>query len=90
MRHRTYSIRFTSTSRKQFQAFTVKVREELANVLEELAKDPLMGKPLQGPLKGLRSYRIGKLRIVYKQIKTHLEVIVISIERRKSVYRRKK
>ena len=90
MRDRTHSIRFTKTSKKHFDSLKPKkTQDEVASVLEELARDPLIGKPLQGPLKGLRSKRIGKIRIIYKQIKSELVIIVISIEHRKKVYRRK-
>ena len=45
------------------------------------------GKPLQGLLKGLFSYRVGKLRIIY-QIKTkEIVVIIVSISHRRESYR---
>ena len=60
----------------------------MVGILEsELAYNPLLGKPLQGPLKGLRSQRVGTLRIVYQIIKNKLVLMVINIGHRKSVYR---
>lgn len=89
-RYRTYSIRFTKTAKKQFESFDKKIQEEVTKVLErELAGNPLAGKPLQGPLKNLRSLRIGNLRIIYKQMKSGCVIVVIRIEHRKDAYRRK-
>ena len=63
-RRNTYNVSFTRTSKKQFDSLPGKIKQEVAKILEdEIAHDPLVGKPLQGPLKGLRSRRIGTLRI---------------------------
>lgn len=87
-RYKSYIICFTSTSKKQFESLSSKVKKEMAGILEsELAYNPLLGKPLQGPLKGLRSQRVGTLRIVYQIIKKELVLMVINIGHRKSVYR---
>ena len=90
MREKVYSIFFTTTSEKQYLSLSNKVQREVALILEEIARDPLIGKPLQGALKGLKSKRAGKFRVVYQQKKNELIVLVINIEHRKSVYKRKK
>jgi len=82
-----YSICFTRTSRKQFGYLPSKAKKEIAKILEEeIAPDPLLGKPLHGPLKGLRSKRVGNLRIIYQIIKNELVIMVINLEHRKKVY----
>ena len=87
-RYNIYSICFTRTSRKQFESLPSKITKEITKILEEeIAHDPLLGKPLQGTLKGLRSQRIGNLRIIYQIIKNELVVMVINLEHRKKVYR---
>ena len=90
MRKKVYSIFFTKVSEKQYKLLANKIKKEVALILETIAIDPLLGKLLHGPLKGLRSKRIGNLRIIYKQEKSQLVIMVINIEHRKSVYRRKK
>ncbi len=87
MREKLYAVFFTKTSEKQFRSLPEKIQDEIALILEGIARDPLVGKPLQGVLKGLRSKRVGKFRIVYKQEKQQLIIIVVNIEHRKSVYR---
>ena len=89
MRKKVYSIYFTKTSDKQFGSLPGNAQKEIALVLEEIAKDPLLGKALQGSLKGLRSKRVGKYRIIYKQDKQQIIIVVVNIEHRKSVYRKK-
>ena len=86
-RYNIYSISFTRTSKKQFDSLPNKIKQEVIKILEdEIALDPLVGKPLHGPLKGLRSRRIGVLRIIYEIIRSELVIMVLSIEHRKSVY----
>ncbi len=86
-RQNVYSISFTRTAKKQFNSLAAKIKKEVAKILEdEIACNPLLGKPLQGPLKGLRSQRVGVLRIIYKIIRNELIIMVISLEHRKSVY----
>jgi len=55
--------------------------------LDELVSEPDAGKPLQGPLAGLRSFRVGPLRIIYRFLKDQLLVFVLDIEQRGRVYR---
>ena len=86
-RYNIYSICFTRTSKKQFESLPSKPKKEIAKILEEeIAPDPLLGKPLHGTLKGLRSKRVGNLRIIYQIIKNELVIMIINLEHRKKVY----
>lgn len=88
MRYKIYEIQFTDEAAKQFNAFPSKLRRQIENKLEKIiARDPYLGKPLQGTLKSLFSYRLGKLRIIYKIDKNRIVVIVVNISYRKEVYR---
>ena len=64
------------------------LRRRLLNALEGLAKTPLAGKPLKGPLQGVRSYRVGTYRILYEVFRDRLVVYVLDIRHRGDVYRR--
>ena len=86
-RYNIYAICFTRISKKQFESLPPKVKKEIAKILEEeIAHNPLLGKPLHGTLKGLHSQRGGNLRIIYQIIKTELVVMVINLDHRKRVY----
>ncbi len=54
------------------------------DALEKISENPEKYKPLRYELKGKRSARVGKWRIIY-EIKGD-EVIILSIAQRKSVY----
>ncbi|MBF0490936.1 MAG: type II toxin-antitoxin system RelE/ParE family toxin, partial [Candidatus Omnitrophica bacterium] len=60
------------------------IRDALENVL---AHDPMAGKPLKGTYKGLRSYRLGVIRILYWFHNKKLVVVIVDIVHRKDVYR---
>jgi len=86
-RQNIYTICFTRTSKKQFDSLPSKTKKEIAKILEEeIALNPLLGKPLHGTLKGLRSQRVGNLRIIYQIIKNELVIMVINLAHRKKVY----
>lgn len=55
--------------------------------LTRLETEPTTGKPLQGPLVGLRSLRVGDIRIVYRFEAAQLLVFVLDIGRRGKAYR---
>lgn len=56
--------------------------------MEALGDDPLRGKPLQLDLKGLRSWRTGDFRIVYRVIEDRIEILVVAVGHRREVYDR--
>ena len=58
-----------------------KVRRALQTVLEA----PLAGKPLKEELEGLRSYRLGRLRIVYR-LADDGNVEIIAVGPRRTIY----
>ncbi len=51
-------------------------------------QEPTAGKPPQGPLAGLRSLRVGDLRIIYRHDAAQLLILVLDIARRDKAYRR--
>jgi mRNA interferase RelE/StbE len=53
-----------------------------------MKEDPLRGKPLQLALKGLRSWRTGDFRIVYRIVQDRLEILVVALGHRREVYER--
>jgi mRNA-degrading endonuclease RelE of RelBE toxin-antitoxin system len=59
-----------------------KIRESL----RAIARDPAEGKPLQEELAGLRSYRVGALRIVYSVDSPKRAVHIIAIGPRRTIY----
>ncbi len=79
------SVRISHRAEKSLEALEARFREQLKAALRELSRNPLLGKKLKGELAGLRSYRLGAFRIVYRLTKEAVEVAYI--DHRKDVYR---
>ena len=85
-----YKIVLTRQASKSFDTIMrsqPSIGRRVANALEELAKDPTVGIPLRGELKGLSKYRIGPYRIIYQIFHSKLLVTIIDIGHRKEIYR---
>lgn len=54
--------------------------------LDEIAKDPKLGKSLGEELHGYRSYKIGQWRIIYREQAQVIEVVAIGP--RKTIYKK--
>ena len=59
-----------------------KVRASLATI----SQDPHAGKSLRDELEGLRSFRVGRLRIVYRIVDEVRTVELVAIGPRKNIY----
>ena len=60
--------------------------KRILRILDDIKQYPTDGKPLVGPLKGKKSYRFGKYRVIYEIIEDQLLIFVIDINLRKNVY----
>ena len=61
-------------------------RKQVDRALKRIASNPRTGKPLRGELKGIWSERVATFRIFYRILEERIEVLVLVIEHRKSVY----
>ena len=85
-----YILELTRQAEKAFDVLMhaqPHIGKRVAIALDHLAKDPEIGIPLRGVLKGYYKYRVGTYRIIYEIQKSKLLVIVIDIGHRKEVYR---
>lgn len=83
-------VRLSSHARKSYERLARADRRLFSRVdraLDHLSTEPEAGKPLQGPLRGRRSYRVGPLRIVYRFVADELLVLVLDISQRGTAYR---
>ncbi|MBI3318907.1 MAG: type II toxin-antitoxin system RelE/ParE family toxin [Candidatus Omnitrophica bacterium] len=60
------------------------IKKRIHYGLEEIARDPHSGKALSEELSGLRSYKIGKLRIIYRIQERSIALVVLGP--RKTIY----
>jgi len=64
------------------------LKKKIRSALEEIQKDPYMGKLLRDELKGLRSFRVSRYRIVYHVYLNRIEIQIIDIGPRNIIYER--
>jgi mRNA interferase RelE/StbE len=57
------------------------LKKKVRSALSEIIENPFSGKSLIGELKGLRSSRIGKIRIIYRPAPGFIEVIALGPRR---------
>jgi mRNA interferase RelE/StbE len=57
------------------------LKRRVRAALNDIVADPATGKPLRDDLAGLRSCRIGRVRIVYRVTTTTIEVVALGPRR---------
>lgn len=81
-----WTIRYTQSAATAIRRLDPGVRARVRAALRTLAEEPLRGKPLQLTLRGLRSWRTGDWRIVYRIVEDRIEILVVGIGHRREVY----
>jgi len=71
---------------KQIAKFHQTLKQKIRAALDDLSKNPHQGKALKEDLVGLYSYRVARYRIIYSIHRHVLEVHVIAIGHRRSIY----
>ncbi len=88
MSGKLYTIEFSSRADKEMKSLEINMKEKVTEVLDFLAVNPRIGKPLSGEFKGYWSARAWPLRIIYEIKDRYLIVYIIRIAHRKDVYRK--
>jgi addiction module RelE/StbE family toxin len=78
---------YTPTARDYLRHLHPSLKNALREAIEELALQPLKGKPLQEEFEGFRSHRLKRYRVVYRydEVKNQIEVLLAAS--RSDVYR---
>ncbi len=84
----SWTIRYAASAARSIHRLDPQVRRRVRAALEVLREDPTRGKALQMSLKGLRSWRTGDYRIVYRVVADRVEVLVVAVAHRSLVYAR--
>ena len=82
-----YRVILQSRAERQFKKIAAKDQKKIAEAIDALAKDPFVGKKLEGKLQHYYGVRVWPYRIIYMIEKKILTVYVIGIGQRKDVYR---
>lgn len=83
-----WTIRFTASAAKAVRKLDPEFRRRVRLAVATLREETERGKPLQLTLKGLRSWRTGDFRIVYRLEAGRIEVLVVAVGHRRDVYTR--
>ena len=83
-----WTVTYTLTARGAIRKLDPGTRNRIRAAVEELASNPLRGKPLAFTLKGLRSWRTGDWRIIYKANAETVVVVIVTVGHRRDVYER--
>ena len=87
-RKKIYSVLFTKTARKDYESIKdKKLLNRINTILEDLATDPFLGKPLHGEFSGARSIRTFSFRMIYRIDKKEIIITILRIQHRKESYR---
>jgi len=84
----TWSVRYTKSAAKAIRGLDPQVQKKVLAAIKKLTDDPTRGKPLQLTLRGLRSWRTGDWRVIYRATREYLEILVIAVGHRRDVYDR--
>lgn len=81
-----YSLVFTELAKGQYENLNARLKGQVDKGLARISKNPKMGKPLRGDLKGIWSERVATFRILYKIQEADIEILILVVEHRRSVY----
>ena len=82
---RMYELFFDKQFKKDLSKLPESIRNRILDKVFQLEKFPELGKHLIGI--DIWSLRVGKYRVLYKIKHSHVQVFVLAVEHRKSVYR---
>jgi len=81
-----WTLRYTTSAARAIRKLDPAIRRRVSAAVGKLAEDPERGKPLQLTLRGLRSWRTGDYRIVYRVVERRVEILVVAPGHRRDVY----
>jgi len=62
------------------------LKRKVRSVLKQILNNPSSGKALKEKLNGLNSFRVGRIRIIYRPVARRV-IEIVAIGPRKSIYR---
>ncbi len=81
----TYKLRVPDDVTAFIRGLHPVLKKRVKRALKEIIDDPVCGKALKEELPGLRSFRIKKIRIIYK-IFSKTQIGIVAIGPRKTIY----
>lgn len=57
------------------------IKRKVRAVLDQIVGDPEAGKPLRDSLEGLRSARVGRIRVIYRVTSSDIDIVAVGPRR---------
>lgn len=73
-------LRIVESATAAWESFDESQREIARTAFEQLDEDPIIGVPLYAPFRGVWSYRLGNLRVLYRIAPEARALFIIRIE----------
>lgn len=70
-------VAFLAGAREAIRSLAPEPRRKVRAALDELARSPELGEPLERELTSLRRLRVGRLRLIYRQIGSAIQVVAV-------------
>jgi mRNA interferase RelE/StbE len=84
----SWTVSYSTSAARAIRRLDPQIRQRVRRAIEVLVEDPLRGKALHLSLKGLRSWRTGDFRIVYRLSEGSFEILIVAVGHRREVYER--
>lgn len=81
-----YRITIPPLVEQTIRILSPSLKSQIRAALEAIQEDPHLGKPLRKELRGLRSYRVNRYRIVYRIDHRFIEIQIIDLGPRTFIY----
>ena len=81
-----YQVKITPFANRASKKFSPEVKKAAKAALNELAKNPYLGKELQAELSGFWSYKFMRYRIIIKADTQKKTIIVWAVGHRRDIY----
>jgi mRNA interferase RelE/StbE len=82
-----WRLSVTPKVQESLPALPPSIKRYVRQALEEISRDPWTGKPLRDELSGLRSFRVRRLRVIYKLREDTRTVMVVGVGSRETIYK---
>jgi mRNA interferase RelE/StbE len=83
-----WKIEYNKEAVRNLEKIPISEKNKIFKGIEALKENPDLGKQLVGPLKGLRSLRIGNYRAIYKKEIQIITIIILAVGHRKGIYKK--
>ena len=81
-----YRLVSTKEFLKNLERLDKRINQRIISSIEDLPRNPFLGKHLRGELKGMYSLRVGEYRVVYSIDERNRELVVHAAKHRSKVY----